>query len=102
MNPFRYQHEKLGDAVSALLQPDVPFERRLAIALGEFSLAFHQGTPSDSALEYYLKIKEIMGEGNFEERAKTLTAIQRSRVVSAFWELDRKVSRDYYTYEVHR
>lgn len=100
-NPFSYQHEKMGAAISSLMLPDAPFEKRLLYAMNEFGLAFHHNTPSGSALAYYLKIKEIMGDGPHEERAGTLASIQRSDVVRAFWELDRAVSRDYYTFEAH-
>jgi hypothetical protein len=101
-NPFRYQHEKLGDAILDLMLPDITFERRLVAAMAEFLHAFHQTTPSGLALEHYLKIKEVMGDGPYEERAKTLTPTQRTEVVRRFWELDRAVSRDYYTYETRQ
>ena len=39
--------------------------------------------------------------GPWEDRAETLTEMQRHDVVKAFWELDRAVSRDYYAYEAH-
>lgn len=80
-NPFSYQHEKMGAAISSLMLPDAPFEKRLLYAMNEFGLAFHHNTPSGSALAYYLKIKEIMGDGPHEERAGTLASIQRSDVV---------------------
>jgi hypothetical protein len=68
----------------------------------EFALAFHHSTPSGSALTHYLKIKEIMGDGPWEERANALTPERRSELVRAFWSLDRAVSRDYHTFEARR
>ena len=102
VNPFRYQHEKMGAAISALMLPDAPFERRLLHAMNEFTLAFHHGVPSGSALTYYLKIKEVMGDGPYEQRARALNETQQHQIVTAFWELDRAVSRDYHTYELHQ
>jgi hypothetical protein len=102
-NPYMYQREKMCDAIRALRLPDVPFERRLLHAMVEFDAAFRASTPSGSALGHYDKIKQIMGvSGPWEERAKTLTEMQRHDVVKAFSELDRAVSHDYYAYEAHR
>jgi hypothetical protein len=70
--------------------------------MNEFSLPFQHSTPSGSALTHYLKIKEVMGDGPWEERARALTPSQRSELVGAFWELDRAVSYDYYTHEARR
>src|SRR2546427_6585992 len=51
---------------------------------------------------HFDKVKQIMGpSGSWEERATTLTPLQRSELVKAFWELDRAVSRDYYRSEEH-
>jgi hypothetical protein len=104
MNPHRYQHEKLGAAIHALMLPELPFERKLAGAMGEFWHAFHISTPSGMALDHYMTIKQIMGDADesWEDRAKRLDSVQRTRIVTAFWELDRAVSRDYYTYEAQR
>jgi hypothetical protein len=102
MNPYGYQHEKLGAAIHALMSPSLAFEEKLAGAMHEFLLAFHHATPSGSALTYYLKIKEIMGdEGTWKDRAASLPELRRSSIVTAFWELDRAVSRDYFTYQAH-
>ena len=102
MNPHAYQYERIGAAIRALMLPDTPFEAKLATAMVEFWLAFHTSTPSDPALHHYMTVREIMGEGKdaWEDRAKLLTATQRTRIVSAFWELDRAVSREYFTYAV--
>lgn len=102
MNPHGYQHEKIGAAIHALMLPDAPFERKLARAMAEFSLAFHTTAPSDSARGYVDTIRRIMRDEPYEERAKALIPTERSNVVKAFWELDRAVSRDYYSYEARR
>ena len=103
MNPYSYQHEKMGDAIQYLMRPDLPFEKKLVAGMMEFEHAFHASPPSDSGFNHFDKVKQIMGHsGSWEERATTLTPLQRSELVKAFWELDRAVSRDYYTYEAKR
>jgi hypothetical protein len=100
MNPYSYQHERMGEAIRYLMLPDVPFEKKLTAGMMEFEHAFHTSPPSDSGFNHFDKVKQIMGpSGPWEERARTLTPLQRSQVVEAFWELARVVSRDYHTYE---
>jgi len=103
MNPYSYQHQKMGEAIHYLMRPDVPFEKKLVAGMMELEHAFHASLPSDSAFNHFDELTQIMGRsGPWEERATTLTPLQRSQVVKAFWELDRAVSRDYYTYETQR
>jgi hypothetical protein len=104
MNPHTYQHEKMGAAIRALMLPEMSFELKLASAMAEFWHAFHTSTPSGPALNPYMTVRQIMGEGDgsLEDRAKLLTSSQRHDIVAAFWELDRAVSRDYFTFEAQR
>jgi len=103
MNPYSYQHEKMGEAIHYLMLPDVPFEKKLVAGMMEFEHAFHMSLPSDSGFNHFDTVAQIMGRsGPWEERAATLTPLQRSQVVKALWELDRAVSRDYYTYDAQR
>src|SRR2546422_10841818 len=103
MNPYSYQHEKMGEAIHYLMLPYVPFEKKLVAGMMEFEHAFHMSLPSDSGFNHFDTVAQIMGRsGPWEERAATLTPLQRSQVVKALWELDRAVSRDYYTYEAQR
>jgi hypothetical protein len=38
----------------------------------------------------------------YEHRAAALTPPERVEIVTAFWDLDRAVSREYHTYEARR
>jgi hypothetical protein len=105
MSPYSYQHERMAAAISYLMMPDLAFEKRLTAAMLEFWHAFHDREPSDLAFDHFDTIKRIMGDSAsepLEERAKSLTPPQRNQIINAFWELDRAVSRDYYTYEAER
>ena len=105
INPHAYQHEKVSSAIHYLILPDVPFEKKLPAAMAELFHAFEiaMKTPSESAFGHYDKIAQIMGhEGQWQERAATLTPSQRNDIITAFWELDRAVSRDYFSYEARR
>jgi len=48
MNPYSYQHEKMGEAIHYLMRPDLPFEKKLVAGMMEFEHAFHTSLPSDS------------------------------------------------------
>jgi hypothetical protein len=102
MNPHHYAHEKIGAAIAWLLLPGVDFEKRLAGAMAELCIAFYVTSPPASAGKLVETIKETVGAGLWQERVRTLTPAERSEVVTAFWELDRAVSREYYTYEARR
>ena len=102
MNPHRDQHEKIGAAIWWLLIPDLAFEKRLAGAMAEPSIAYRTTAPAPSAIGHVEKIKQIMGTEPWQERALRLTLAERRDIVKAFWELHRAVSRDYYTYELQR
>ena len=101
-NPYHYAHEKVGAAIASLLLPEIAFEKRLAGAMGELCVAFYVISPPASAGKLVEKIKEMVGTGLWQERARTLTPAERSEVVMAFLELDRAVSREYYMYEARR
>jgi len=101
-NPHRYQYEKMGAAISNLMAPDHAFEEKLADAMAEFLDAFGTIAPSDSARIYADTIRRLMRDEPPNQRARALTPSQRAALVKAFWELDRAVSRDYYTDEAHR
>jgi hypothetical protein len=105
MNPYSYQHERIAAAISYLTMPDVAFEKRLTGAMLEFRHAFHDREPSDVAFDHVETIKGIMGDSaseGLEERAKSLTPLQRNQIVNTFCELHRAVSHDYYAYEAKR
>jgi hypothetical protein len=98
-NPYDYQKKCIGEAVSILISLRLPREERISGAMEEFRHAFGNSTPSGEALTYYLRIKEIMGDGPTRERISTLTDANLSLLSEAFWELDRKVQRAYYEAE---
>ena len=102
VNPHRYQYEKIGAAILFLMLPDSAFEQNLAGAMAEFALAFGTTPPSDPARPHVETIKQIMRGEPYEHRAAALTATDRVEIVTAFWELDRTVSREYHTYEARR
>src|SRR5262245_34779110 len=102
MNPYHYAHEKIGAALASLLLPGVEFEKRLAGAMAELCIAFYVTSPPPPSGKLVEKIKEMVGTGLWQERARTLTPAERSEVVTVFWELDRAVSREYYMFEARR
>src|SRR2546422_7196588 len=53
MNPYSYQHEKMGEAIHYLMLPDVPFEKKLVAGMMEFEHAFHTSLPSDSGFNHF-------------------------------------------------
>lgn len=99
MNPYDYQKKCIGDAVSILMSLRLSRDERIAGAMGEFRLAFGHSIPSGEALTYYLKIKEIMGDGPTRARIPMLTDANLLLLSGAFWELDRKVQGAYYEAE---
>ena len=99
MNPHRYAHEKVGAAISWLMLPDVEFERRLLGAMAELEVAFHSTPPAPSAAGHVGRIKRIIGAEQWREHARRLTPSERSELVNTFWDLDRAISRDYYTFD---
>jgi hypothetical protein len=74
-------------------------DERIAAAMGEFQRAFDTTMPSGEALDWYLRIRSLMGIGPTRGRIPKLTDTELSRLSEAFWELDRKVQRAYYEAE---
>jgi hypothetical protein len=99
VNPYDYQKKCIGEAVSILMSLRLSSEERIAGAMGEFRRAFDTTMPSGEALDWYLRIRSIMGDGPTRERIPTLTDANLSLLSEAFWELDRKVQRAYYEAE---
>src|SRR5437773_7346927 len=84
MNPYSYQHEKMGEAIHYLMLPDVPFEKKLVAGMMEFEHAFHMSLPSDSGFNHFDTVAQIMGRsGPWEERAATLTDRKSTRLNSS-------------------
>src|SRR5262245_11731889 len=98
-NPYRYAREKLGNAVRSLMTAAEPSLTRIAAAMGEVTIAFHGQTPSGQALEPYLKLRELMGNGPFEQRAGQLSEMQRLAFNEYLLGLLLAVERDYCTWK---
>ncbi len=100
LNPYRYQHQEMGEVTHLLMSLTTPPEERIAGAGGAFYNAFaHDRLPSGGTLQWWNKVRQILGHDWTPESARDLTPSQRHDLVVVFWELDRAVSRDYYRFE---
>lgn len=94
---YRYAHEKLGAAISALMIPVTGVGPAVTGAMREYSLAFGKGEWDPDVQRYVDRINRIMDtDGSWDDRANGLDELELHDLVEAFWGLDRTVSRLYY------
>lgn len=99
MNPYRYQHERIGGAVGTLMSLTMTSERRMQGAMGEVLEAFQQSDVGAGPHSCYVKILDIAGDVRDERWTTRLTPEERDRFSTAVWDLDRAISRAYYRVE---
>ena len=97
---IRHQHEKIGNAVRALMSLTLSGPQRLEAAAGELAVAYADGEVPDWAAPHVATIHEILGAdgGASSGSAPTaLDAVERERVTQAFFELYTVACREYWT-----
>jgi hypothetical protein len=99
MNPYRYQHEKIGNAVGALMSLTMTVERRMRGAMSEFLGAYHDSDARAGSPSYYEDILAIAGDVRDERWTTKLSSEQRDRLSTAFLTLDRVISHEFYRVE---
>lgn len=99
MNPHRHQHERVGDAIRSLMSLTMPAEDRIVGAMTQLHYAFRKSKPAGEAFEFYDRIMQIVGTGPVQARASRLSGDELYRLSTAFWELDRRIAKAYYTFE---
>jgi hypothetical protein len=100
---IRHQHERIGNAVCALMSLTLSVPQRLDAAGRELALAYPEGQIPDWAARHVATIHEILRTE--AERAQTgtptapraLDALERERITTAFFELYTVACREYWT-----
>jgi len=95
---IRHQHEKIGNAVRALMSLTLSVPQRLETAARELAVAYPDGQVPDWAAPHLATIHEVLHTDATEAPATvTLDALERERLTNALFELYTVACREYWT-----
>jgi putative transcriptional regulator len=97
METYRYQYEKLNNAVGAMMSPTLPLSERIAGSMSEASIALREITGPPELVEAYQALRRALpGEGELAVRAARLTEAQLAQFTDALQTLYIRVLRAYH------